>query len=105
MPKKQDTEILVILDCCKSRFSKVLPINGRPPVAGGDIFITCGGKEYSAKITQIFPKKGSTNPYVLDAVFVESGKEVFLNELRKALDVKDGWHEGNGARKRIKRVR
>ncbi len=108
MAKKEvvpETEMLVILDCCNIRFSKVLPINGRPLVVGGDLFVACGDKDFITKVTQIFFKKSAINPYCLDVVFVESNDEEFFEKLCDSLEAENGWYESEGACRTIQRIR
>jgi hypothetical protein len=108
MVKKEvvpDSEALVILDCCDIRFSKVLPINGRPPVVDGDLFIACKGEGFITKVVQIFPKKSEVNPYCLDAIFVESSSRELFEKLCDSLDAESEWHEGEGACRTIQSIR
>lgn len=94
MPKKSR---IAIIECCDTRFSKVVDYWPNEPVLGKKIcFELYSGQGWSAYVERILPRGHVSNPLELDAIFMRSQDEALFYCLCDCIG-KYGWFEGNGA--------
>lgn len=89
---------LVILDCCRTRFSKVIGDWLFEPFAGEDVLLEIfPGQSWRVDVSLILPKKSESNPYGFDVVFTKSEEECLFDCLCSCLGNNEGWFQDEEA--------
>ena len=95
-------KMLVILDCCEDRFSKIIDFSfNRRAEIGESITISVQGVNLTSKIQQFFPAYSEANPYCLDVIFLKSNNDDLWETLVESVGENDGWSERESAINKI----